>query len=106
MTGEQKHAAIVLCAENCDGARVVHSGGFKPDSRVLLRPEIALVIEPFFPDAPLVMVTIGRYARRRSILRGRVMRRMQGAGTGRIGRDSGGLRWGHFGWIGPRLTLR
>ena len=84
----------------------MHSGGFKPDSRVLLRPEIALVIEPFFPDATLVMVTIGRYARRRSILRGRVMRRMQGAGTGRIGRDRSGLGRNQFGWIRPRLTLR
>jgi hypothetical protein len=87
-------------------ARVAQSGGFKPDSGVLLRPEIPLVIEPFFPDATLVMVTVRRYARGRAVLRGRVMRRMQVAGTHRIGRDSSGLGWRHFGWIGPRLTLR
>src|ERR1700712_1440082 len=104
-------------AEDFHGGALRNPGGFlatfrllfccsQAGSGVLLRPEIPLVIEPFFSNSALVMVAVRRSARCRAVLRGRIMRRLQVAGARWIGRSSSGLGRNQFGWIKPRLTLR
>ncbi|SAL39444.1 hypothetical protein AWB69_03910 [Caballeronia udeis] len=86
-------------------AHIAQSGCFRAGSGVLLGPEIPLVVDSFLSDATLVMVAVRRHARRRAVLPGWIMGRRQGAWIGRIGWSSNVGR-DHFGWIGPRLTLR
>lgn len=79
VTDERKHAASTHCAENFH-AGAQHNAtacclvfgrfsvAYGPDSGVLFRPEIPLVIEPFFPNSTLVMVAVRRSVRRRAVL--------------------------------------
>jgi hypothetical protein len=67
------------------------------DLGVLLGPEIALVIDPFFSNAALVVIAIGRSVRRGAVLGGGI----RACG----GHVSLGRRHG-FGGIGARVAPR
>jgi hypothetical protein len=63
----------------------------------LLRPEVALVFDPFLPYAALVMVAVRRSVRGGPILRGGIVNGSGAAGLG---------GWHYLGGIGARITPR
>jgi hypothetical protein len=93
VTDEQKHAAT---ARRVEIFVLVKRIAGSTQSRVLLGPEVALIVDSLATHAALVVFAIGRSVRRGAVLPGGIV-------FGRRGRS--GLRAGGLGRFGARFAL-
>lgn len=90
---EQKHAVTARRVEIFVRGT---SGPARLESRILLGSKVALIVYSLAPDATLIVLAIGRNARRGAVLAGGIV-----LGCGR----RAGLRAGCLGGFGARFAL-